>query len=65
MIATTLLAVLCLLLLVVATLLYVYAQGCKADYEEAIEDVEYYYQLAGKYAAEVDDLQEVLRVRSY
>ena len=59
MITTTLLSALCLLLAVVALLLYFYAQGCKADYEEAREDAEYYYQLADKYASEVYELKEI------
>jgi hypothetical protein len=50
MIAMTLLAVLCVALAVLALLLWVYAQGCKADYEEARDDAEYYYQLADQYA---------------
>jgi hypothetical protein len=61
MIAITLLAILCVALAVLALLLWVYAQGCKADYEEAREDAEYYYQLADGYATQAASLKEALK----
>jgi hypothetical protein len=61
MIAITLLAILCVALAVLALLLWVYAQGCKADYEEAREDAEYYYQLADRYATQAASLKEALK----